>query len=256
VDGGVIERNDIHENAYCAGLMLTQFNSGVARGNLLRRNGSTAIDYYNCHGSQVIRNVIRDNLGMHANGITLYVGCTDILVQGNECYNANGVTTNEGNNIVIQGNIFDGGGVETVLGLWASGGPLNHLTVINNVIVNGPREEDWQAGIYIGNKGGKGWVFRNNVIDGIAGEIVPGTEFSHNVYTRIGPAQKGRPLGPGEKVVEDLGRLFVAPAKGDFHPRPDGPLIDAGTDTGLKEDFAGMKVPQGKAPDIGAYEGK
>jgi hypothetical protein len=30
--------------------------------------------------------------------------------------------------------------------------------------------------------------------------------------------------------------------------------IDAGMGVGLKEDLAGTKVPQGKAPDIGAYE--
>jgi serine/threonine protein kinase len=108
-----------------SGLMLSQFNDSVARGNLLRQNGSTAIDFYNCHRSRIERNVIRDNLGMHANGITMYVGCTDIVVQFNECYNANGVTTNEGNNILIRSNIFDGAGSETVMGLWASGGPLS-----------------------------------------------------------------------------------------------------------------------------------
>jgi len=251
VDRGLVERNDIHENAYCAGLMLSQFNNSVARGNLLRKNGSTAIDYYNCHGSRIERNVIRDNLGMHANGITMYVGCTDIVVQGNECYNANGVTTNEGNNILIRNNIFVGGGNETGMGLWSSP-PMDNLTIVNNVIIEGSPS---QGGIYIGNKG-KGWVFRNNVIDGVTGVIQPDAQFSHNIYTRLGEAQKGRALGPGEKVVEDLKQLFVDPAKGDYRPKPGGPLIDAGPDVGLKDDFAGTKVPQGKAPDIGAYEGR
>lgn len=252
VEAGVVERNDIHENAYCAGLMLTHFDNSVARGNLLRKNGSTAIDYYNCHGSRIERNVIRDNLGMHANGITMYVGCTDILVQGNECYNANGVTTNDGNNIVIRNNIFDGGGAHTVMGLWASGS-MNNLTIVNNLILNGSREKDWHAGIYIGNKG-KGWVIRNNVIDGVAGEIQADAQFSHNIYTRLGDAQKGRALGKGERVVEDLRKLFVDPARRDYRTRPGSPAIDAGTDVGLKEDFAGTRVPQGQAPDIGAYE--
>ena len=251
VEAGLIERNDIHENAYCAGLMLTQFNDSVARGNLLRQNGSTAIDYYNCHRSVIERNVIRDNLGMHANGITMYVGCTDIVVQFNECYNANGVTTNEGNNILIRNNLFDGGGNETGMGLWSSP-PMDNLTIVNNLIINGSRE---QGGIYIGNKG-KGWVIRNNVIDGITGVIQPDAQLSHNIYTRLGEAQKGRALGTGETVVEDLRKLFVDPAKGDFRTRVGSPAIDAGTDVGLKEDFVGTKIPQGKAPDIGAYESR
>jgi hypothetical protein len=249
IDGGLVERNDIHQNAYCAGLMLTQFNDSVARGNLLRQNGSTAIDFYNCHRSRIERNVIRDNLGMHANGITMYVGCTDIVVQFNECYNANGVTTNEGNNILIRNNIFEGGGNETGMGLWASDA-MNNLTIVNNLILNGSRS---QGGIYIGNKG-KGWVIRNNVIDGITGVIQPDARISHNIYTRLGEAQTARPPGKDEMVVEDLRRLFVDPAKRDYRPRPGGPLIDAGADVGLKEDFVGAKVPQGKAPDIGAYE--
>ncbi len=40
----------------------------------------------------------------------------------------------------------------------------------------------------------------------------------------------------------------------DFRPRVGSPMIDAGTDAGLSDDFVGTKVPQGKAPDIGAFE--
>jgi hypothetical protein len=146
LDASVVERNDIYENAYCAGLMLYQFNDSVARGNLLHKNGSTAIDYYNCHRSRIERNVIRDNLGMHANGITMYVGCTDILVQGNEVHNANGVTTNEGNDIRVRYNLFDGSGKHMNMGLWASP-PLNGLVVENNLIINSERGVDWSAAI-------------------------------------------------------------------------------------------------------------
>jgi len=40
----------------------------------------------------------------------------------------------------------------------------------------------------------------------------------------------------------------------DFMLQPDSPAIDAGIDVGLSEDFNGNPVPQGNAPDIGAYE--
>jgi PKD repeat protein len=47
---------------------------------------------------------------------------------------------------------------------------------------------------------------------------------------------------------------FVSLAGGDFHLRADSPCRDAGTDVGLTTDFEGTSIPQGSAPDIGAYE--
>lgn len=63
----------------------------------------------------------------------------------------------------------------------------------------------------------------------------------------------GLPLGPGEKIGNPE---FLDYAKQDFHLKPGSPAIDAGWDIGPSEDFDGTPVPQGKAPDIGAYEFK
>ncbi len=244
LDHSLIEWNHIHENAYCAGLMLSRYNDSVAQYNLLGKNGSTAVDYYDCHRSKLLRNIVRDNLGMHANGLTMYVGCTDILVEGNECYNANGVTTNDGDNIVIRNNLFDPSpDGRSAMGLWRSR-PLNNLTVVNNVCL---------GQIYIGNAG-TGWVFRNNIIGGFGGRIQPDAQLSHNVYTRLGSAQRGRSLGEGEKVVDDLDRLFRDAGNRDYRPVAGGPLVDAGTPVRVQRDFVGTPVPQGSAPDVGAYE--
>ena len=49
---------------------------------------------------------------------------------------------------------------------------------------------------------------------------------------------------------------LVDPARRDFHLKPASPCRDAGVDVGSKADFEGTPVPQGKAPDIGAYERK
>jgi hypothetical protein len=46
--------------------------------------------------------------------------------------------------------------------------------------------------------------------------------------------------------------LFVSTS--DFRLQRSSPAIDAGVDVGLTEDLAGTHVPQGLAPDIGAYE--
>ncbi|MCZ7646818.1 MAG: right-handed parallel beta-helix repeat-containing protein [Planctomycetota bacterium] len=119
VEHSLIEANHIHENAYCAGLMLSRFNDSTARRNLLVRNGSTAVDYYDCHRSTLLHNVVRDNLGMHANGLTLYLGCSEILVEGNEVYGSNvGLTMQDGKDITVRNNIFDGNG-GLCIGLWS-----------------------------------------------------------------------------------------------------------------------------------------
>lgn len=48
--------------------------------------------------------------------------------------------------------------------------------------------------------------------------------------------------------------LFVDPANGDFHLQAGSPCIDAGTDVSIAEDADGTSMPQGAAPDIGAFE--
>ena len=48
--------------------------------------------------------------------------------------------------------------------------------------------------------------------------------------------------------------MFVSPATGDFHLDPASPAINAGRDVGATSDFEGNSIPQGGAPDIGAYE--
>lgn len=47
---------------------------------------------------------------------------------------------------------------------------------------------------------------------------------------------------------------FVDPSAGDFHLQAGSDCIDHGTDVGLSEDMDGVPIPQGAAPDIGAYE--
>ena len=49
---------------------------------------------------------------------------------------------------------------------------------------------------------------------------------------------------------------LVAPEQGDYRLAPDSPCRNAGMDVGAVRDFAGTPVPQGAAPDIGAFEAR
>lgn len=57
-------------------------------------------------------------------------------------------------------------------------------------------------------------------------------------------------IGFGSVVADPL---FVD-TEIDFHLQADSLCIDAGIDVGLDKDFEDNFIPQGLAPDIGAYE--
>ena len=48
--------------------------------------------------------------------------------------------------------------------------------------------------------------------------------------------------------------LFIDPAYENFHLQSSSPAIDRGIDVNLTQDRDGVRIPQGFAPDIGAYE--
>jgi len=74
----------------------------------------------------------------------------------------------------------------------------------------------------------------------------------HNPWTSKGRDFQGEK--PGDLFESDLGKIFVDPDHHDYRLRPRSVAIDAGGETGDKEDIAGTPVPQGRGPDIGAYE--
>ncbi len=47
---------------------------------------------------------------------------------------------------------------------------------------------------------------------------------------------------------------FVDPENGDFHLGPRSPALNRGKEMGMTHDIDGVPVPQGSAPEIGAYE--
>jgi hypothetical protein len=47
---------------------------------------------------------------------------------------------------------------------------------------------------------------------------------------------------------------FVDLERMELRLRSDSPAIDAAKNLGYRQGYAGNRIPQGKAPDIGAYE--
>lgn len=58
-------------------------------------------------------------------------------------------------------------------------------------------------------------------------------------------------LTNGEQLAE---ACFAQAESGDFNPGLDSPALDAGANLGYLEDYSGRPIPQGAAPDIGAFE--
>ncbi len=248
----VVENCDVH---HCSGRGIFHRNGrGISTLDChLRRNGSTGLGHYNIDGGVCGGNVLYGHLGTHANGLTFYLGCRDMVIERNEVWGGNNsLTIQEAENIVIRNNILDGGGRSVPVGIWTAT-PFRNVRFLNNTIVNAPEDSNWEAGVFSNNRGPEDLVFRNNIIDGLSGNLP--ALYEHNLYTRWGPNQQDRELAEGERYEPDLERIFVDPANRDFRLRPDSPAVGAGLELEeVQDDFSGNARPHGQSPDMGAFQ--
>jgi parallel beta helix pectate lyase-like protein len=257
IDYVLVDNCEVSDNAgHTKGIVLRNASHIVTRGCTLRKNSSTALDYYTVTNGVVQDCLVVDNTGMHANGLTFYVGCKNILVERNHVRDGNAaLTLQDGENMIIRNNILEGGrGGAMAIGLW-SGRPYNNIVMTNNVFRYHGTKDSWAAAIYGGNRGAKGYAIINNVIDGLSGNVFRKADLHHNIFTQYGPALPKSRLG-NNLLVENLADIFVDPQKGDYRPKPGSPAIDAGVvlTTINRTDVEGTPRPQGKAVDIGPYE--
>ena len=255
LDGVLLEDLTVHDNpGHTKGIVLHTCTAAMTRDCHLQRNTSTALDYYVCSDSQVVGNTVVENLGSHANGLTFYVGCKNILVERNHVSNGNvALTFQEIDGITIRNNLFDGSGRTAVVGIWPTQ-PTKNVNILNNTIVRGDADSDWTVGLFSNSRKIEGLVVKNNIIDGVFSDhgVFRGGDFSNNLFTRIAKDQKAGPFGQNELVEPDLKKIFVDSDNGDFSLRPGSPAINAGTDVGITQDITGKPRPQGN-PDLGAF---
>lgn len=83
IDGLRIEKCKVSENAGCRGILLASCKGVTIRNNTLERNGGTGIALFGSNDTVVENNTVTGHMGMHANGITVYLGSTNVVVQRN-----------------------------------------------------------------------------------------------------------------------------------------------------------------------------
>jgi hypothetical protein len=153
----------------------------------------------------------------------------DILVFGNRVFNSNiAFTTEASSHVTVAGNVFYTPQFYAV----ADWGKSQNLRLFHNV----PLRDDHspQAVLTIGPESSA--VIKNNIFVG------QGAGFSRDDNHNLLAGQ------------EEVSKIFLDSAHRDYRLREGSPAIDAGADVGIQQDPLGTPIPQGKAPDMGAYE--
>ena len=186
-----------------------------------------------------------------------------ILIENNRCFNAThasepmGTQRKQSSHITYRNNLF----VNTVyVGVMPKG--FKHVTVENNTFINCGAYPIW-----LQYKQCETAVVRNNLIayykrDRVVKEFGwkepdagirfdtkgPKPDCDYNVIF----STENRKYGKHDITAEPQ---FVDPDNGDFRLKPGSPGVDAGvTIEAIGTDLRGVKRPQGKAYDVGAYE--
>ncbi|MBN2583173.1 MAG: right-handed parallel beta-helix repeat-containing protein [Planctomycetes bacterium] len=186
-----------------------------------------------------------------------------ILIENNRCFNAThasepmGTERKESSHITYRNNLF----VNTVyVGVMPKA--FAHVTVENNTFINCGAYPVWLQG-----KQCETAVVRNNLIAYVGRDRAvkaygwkepdagirfdtegPKPQCDYNMIF----GTENRKYGEHDFTAEPQ---FVDPANGDFRLKPGSPGIDTGmTVEAIDADLRGVKRPQGKAYDVGAFE--
>lgn len=187
-----INGNTIRRIAYGSGLRLLRNKNTIVFGNVIERIGRTGIMLMGNSDTQVVRNHIRDILGVHGNGFSAYLGNQRTKVIANTIteakqpatFHGNGTDTPKAEDILFANNLFVG--TNEALGAlisWGKNG--DKITIVNNVLLGAGKgalrlaEEDHNLSV------------RRNVIAGIIFPIAPPSDwtFTSNTFTFLSHTQ-------------------------------------------------------------------
>jgi len=211
--------------------------------------------------------VIRDNVihditeaeapGAHTDAMQTFDNSqpptNDVLIEGNYCYNVDhqmlmlsAQTKRQSSRITIRNNIFESPysppSWQLIYVI-----QVTQVAVVHNTFINAR-----YRGLYIGDRATQATI-KNNIFYNvpryyeIETNSLRGFRVGHNLnYPSAYPASE-----PGG-VYQDP--QFRDLANGDFHLKETSPTIDAGEDVSVSLDKDANPRPQGRAPDIGAFE--
>ncbi len=247
----VVADNYIHHNQRTNAIQQRIGQRVVNAGNRIEMVARSPIRFYDIQHGQLIDNTIINCRGVHANALTLYLGCEDILVARNVVHRSNiAMTIGDGRRIYVINNILTSAG--NAVGIWPHSYNEN-IYFLNNHIT---------PFIFVNHREATGFVFKNNILGRIDGYPLDDTHtLSHNLYL-----EPKAGLAEGEFIVEDVDRVVRDAAAEDFRPVPAGPTIDMGTDVSdyyrrdlfpdfdFDVDLAGNRRVHGQGIDIGPYE--
>ncbi len=229
----LVQDNQLIDNPRNAGIFLSGGARVNVKGNTIDRAGATSLRFYAIEHGIIDGNIIRRSNGSHANGITIYIGSSDILVVNNRVEDCNSpVTFQDSGNLWFINNVVDAGGRDSNVNEWGDTGhgPWERgiISFLNNTLVRNSRN----ASLNFGNASAENrYISINNIIDGggAAGTI----SRSNNLYTGLAWDQGERygwALSSGEMLQENLEMIFVNPSASDFRLAPGSPAVNAGTD--------------------------
>lgn len=233
----------VHDNVRQRGILMGSITRANVLANTVYHNGGTGIYFGGVSTGTMDQNSVRDNRGIHGNGLTAYQFSSNITISRNVVERSNIALTLEDSSgpFNITNNILSSPG-GLAMALWT---PVTNVNFYHNLAVGSVHAPNGATGIY-----------RNNIIGGFAPPS--GIVRTHNLY--IGPlmwsqnSRYGWTPGQGEIIELDHYAVFVAPDVGDYHLVLNSPAINAGTDVGVGFDIEGNSRLAGSAPDIGPYE--
>ncbi len=230
----LVQDNEVIYNPRQAGIF---FGSGAritAKNNIMIRPGGTSLRMYGVHHGIMDGNIITECNGSHANGITLYLGCRDILVANNRVQDSGSpVTFQDSGNLWFINNVIDAYERESNVNEWGDTGhgPWERgvIAFFNNTLVRNSRN----AALNIGGASDENtYISINNIIDGGGG--AESIERRHNLYTGLAWSQEdpryGWDYADGEFLQADLSLIFTDPAAYDYSLLTGSPAIGAGDD--------------------------
>jgi len=271
----LVDNNTVQEVINSRGIFLSICDSATVTNNIIYKSGSTSLGMYTVTNSTVMWNDIQRIAGTHANGITTYLGCNNVLIAWNKIAGSTmPITFQNSGGIYYYRNLIDMQGTDGVgVSDWGKSEGQTYVSgpiwFINNTLVRSVVH----GALKIAEDAADTYVSRGNIIDGgnWSYDGVTTVDKDYNLYVGLAwwnTSGYGWSLNTHE--IEDIGGLdtFVDYAfdPGNLHLKAGGRGVGTNGDLSsyiatmqglfpgvdFMKDLDGVTVPSNNR-DLGAY---